>query len=101
MVPDDKLMMGIIGTAVSATGAGLSVTEVQAIVSIIVTVAGFVISVLVPLILKLVKKIKEAKADGKITKEEVDDIASTVKEIVDESSKVIEEVSDKSEGEKK
>lgn len=101
MVPDDKLMMGIIGTAVSATGAGLSVTEVQAIVSIIVTIAGFVISVLIPLIIKLVKKIKEAKADGKITKEEVDDIASTVKEIVDESSKVIEEVSDKSEGEKK
>lgn len=101
MVPDDKLMMGIIGTAVSATGAGLSVTEIQAIVSIIVTVAGFVISVLIPLIIKLIKKIKEAKADGKITKEEVDDIASTVKEIVDESSKVIEEVSDKSEGEKK
>ena len=101
MLPDDKLMMGIIGTAVSATGAGLSVTEVQAIISIIVTVAGFVISVLVPLIIKLVKKIKDAKADGKITKEEVDDIASTVKEIVDESSKVIEEVSDKSEGDKK
>lgn len=101
MLPDDKLMMGIIGTAVSATGAGLSVTEVQAIISIIVTVAGFIISVLVPLIIKLVKKIKDAKADGKITKEEVDDIASTVKEIVDESSKVIEEVSDKSEGEQK
>ena len=101
MLPDEKLMMGIIGTAVSATGAGLSVTEVQAIISIIVTVAGFIISVLVPLIIKLVKKIKDAKADGKITKEEVDDIASTVKEIVDESSKVIEEVSDKSEGEKK
>ena len=95
MAPDDKMMMGIIGTAVSATGAGLSVTEVQAIVSIIVTVAGFVISVLIPLIIKLVKKIKEAKADGKITKEEADDIASTVKEIADESSKVIEEVSHK------
>lgn len=101
MLPDDKLTMGIIGTAVSATGAGLSVTELQAIISIIVTVAGFIISVLVPLIIKLVKKIREAKADGKITKEEVDDIASTVKEIVDESSKVIEEVSDKSEGDKK
>lgn len=95
MAPDEKMMMGIIGTAVSATGAGLSVTEVQAIVSIIVTVAGFVISVLIPLIIKLVKKIKEAKADGKITKEEADDIASTVKEIVDESSKAIEEVSHK------
>ena len=95
MLSDDKLMMGIIGTAVSATGAGLSVTELQAIISIIVTIAGFVISVLIPLIIKLVHKIKEAKADGKITKEEVDDITSTVKEIVDESSKVVEEVSHK------
>ena len=95
MVPDDKIMYGIVGTAVGATGAGLSVTELQAIVSIIVTVAGFVISVLIPLIIKLVKKIKAAKEDGKITKEEVDDISSTVKEIVDESSKVVEEVSRK------
>ena len=95
MAPDDKMMMGIIGTVVSAAGAGLSVTEVQAIISIIVTIAGFIISVLIPLIIKLVKKIKAAKEDGKITKEEVDDIASTVKEIVDESSKAIEEVSHK------
>ena len=87
--------MGIIGTAVSACGAGLSVTEVQAIISIIVTIAGFVISVLIPLIIKLVKKIKAAKEDGKITEEEVDDIASTVKEIADESSKAIEEISHK------
>ena len=95
MVPDEKIMMGILGTAVSATGAGLSVTELQAIISIIVTIAGFIISVLIPLIVKLVKKFRDAKADGKITKEEVDDIASTVKEIVDESSKVVEEVSQK------
>ena len=101
MMPDDKMMLGILGTAVSATGAGLSVTELQAIISIIVTIAGFVISVLVPLIIKLAKKIKAAEEDGKITKEEVDDIASTAKEIVDESSKVIEEVSEKSEGENK
>ena len=95
MAPDEKMMMGIIGTAVSATGAGLSVTEVQAIISIIVTIAGFVISVLIPLIIKLVKKIKAAREDGKITEEEADDIASTVKEIADESSKAIEEVSHK------
>ena len=93
MLPDDKMMLGIVGTAVSATGAGLSVTELQAIISIIVTIAGFVISVLIPLIIKIVKKVKDAKADGVITKEEVEDIASTAKEIVDESSKLIEEVS--------
>lgn len=93
--PDDRLLYGVVGTAVSATGAGMSVTEIQAIVSIIVTISGFVISVLIPLIIKLVKKIKAAKEDGVITKEEIDDIASTGKEIVDESSKLIDEVSHK------
>ena len=95
MVYDDKIMVGIFGTSISALGAGLSVTESQAIISMIVTVLGFIISVLVPLIIKIVYKIKDAKADGVITKEEVEDIASTAKEIVDESSKLIEEVSQK------
>ena len=88
-------MLGVIGTAVSMAGTGMSVTELQAIISIIVTVLGFIISVLIPLIIKIVKKFKDAKADGVITKEEVEDIASTAKEIVEESSKLIEEVSQK------
>ena len=98
----DKLMCGVVGTAISAAGTGLAINEIQAIVSIVITIAGFIISVLIPLIMKLIHKIKVAREDGKLTKEEVDDIASTVKEIVDESSKVIGEVSDKkSEGDKK
>ena len=95
MVSEDKIMVGILGTSISAIGTGLSVTELQAIISIIVTVLGFIISVLIPLIIKIVKKFKNAKADGVITKEQVEDIASTAKEIVDESSKLIEEVSQK------
>ena len=95
MVYDEKITVGILGTSISALGAGLSVTELQAIISMIVTVLGFIISVLVPLIIKIVYKIKNAKADGVITKEEVEDIASTAKEIVEESSKLIEEVSQK------
>ena len=95
MVYDEKITVGILGTSISALGAGLSVTELQAIISMIVTVLGFIISVLVPLIIKIVNKVKNAKADGVITKEEVEDIASTAKEIVEESSKLIEEVSQK------
>lgn len=95
MIYDDKITVGILGTSISALGAGLSVTELQAIISMIVTVLGFIISVLVPLIIKIVYKIKNAKADGIVTKEEVEDIASTAKEIVEESSKLIEEVSQK------
>ena len=95
MLQEDKIMVGILGTSVSAIGAGLSVTELQAIISIIVTVLGFIISVLIPLICKLVNKIKDAKKDGKVDKEEMEDIISTGKEILDETKKVIDEVKDK------
>ena len=95
MIQEDKIMIGILGTSVSAVGAGLSVTELQAIISIIVTVLGFIISVLIPLCVKLYNKIKYAKEDGKIDKEEIEDIVSTGKEILDETKKVIDEVKDK------
>lgn len=92
---EDNLTIGIFGTALSAAGAGLSVNELQAIISMVVTIAGFIISVLIPLGIKLVNKIKAAKADGKIDKEEMKDIISTGKEILDETKKVIDEVKDK------
>ena len=100
MMSDDNLYIGLVGTAISATGASLSVTDLQAIISIIVTIAGFVISVLIPLIIKLTNKIKAAKADGKIDKEEMEDIISTGKEMLDETKKVIDEVKDKNAGDK-
>lgn len=92
----DELSCGIGGTVLSAVGAGMSVTELQAIISIIVTVSGFIISVLIPLIIKLVKKIKKAREDGKIDKEELDDIMSTGKEIVDKTGSLIEQVKEES-----
>lgn len=98
MMPDDKIIMGICGTVVSATGTSMtqmSINELQSIVGIIVTIAGFVISVLIPLAMKLVKKIKAAKADGKITKDEIEDITSTVKEIVDKTTEVADDISKK------
>ena len=97
---DDNLTVGLFGTAISAAGAGLSVNELQAIISMTVTIVGFIISVLIPLGVKLVNKIKAAKKDGKIDKDEMKDIISTGKEIVDETKKVIEEVKDKHAGDK-
>ena len=101
MLQEDKIMVGLLGTSVSAIGAGLSVTDLQAIISIIVTIAGFIISVFIPLCVKLYNKIKRAKEDGKIDKEEMEDIASTGKEILDETKKVIDEVKDKHAGDDK
>ena len=97
---DDNLYIGLVGTAISATGASLSVTDLQAIISIIVTVAGFVISVLIPLLLKLAAKIKAAKEDGKVDKEEMKDILSTGQEILEETKKVIDKIDDKNAGDK-
>ena len=101
MMQEDKILVGILGTSISAVGAGMSVTELQAIISMIVTVAGFIISVLIPLCVKLYNKIKAAKEDGKIDKEEMKDIMSTGKEILDETKKVIDEVKDKHAGDDK
>lgn len=92
---DDKMLLGVTGTAVSAVGTGLSVTELQAIVSIVITILGFIISVFIPLCIKLYRKIKDAKEDGKITKEELDDIVETGKEIVDETKKVVNDIKNK------
>ena len=100
MMTDDNLTIGIFGTALSAVGAGISVNELQAIISMTVTIVGFIISVLIPLGVKLVNKIKAAKKDGKIDKEEMKDILSTGKEIVEETKKVIDEVKDKHAGDK-
>ena len=100
MMQDDNLYIGLVGTAISATGASLSVTDLQAIISIIVTIAGFVISVLIPLVIKLINKIKAAKEDGKVDKEEMKDIISTGQEILEETKKVIDKVNDKNAGDK-
>ena len=97
---EDSLHIGVAGTLVSAAGASLSVTDLQAIISIIVTVAGFVISVLIPLLLKLAAKIKQAKEDGKVDKEEMKDILSTGQEILEETKKVIDKVDNKNAGDK-
>lgn len=99
----DELTCGIGGTVLSAVGAGMSVTELQAIISIIVTVSGFIISVLIPLIIKLIKKIKKAREDGVVTKEELNDIVETGKEIANETGSLIKQIKEesdkKSEGE--
>ena len=100
MMQEDKIMIGLLGTSISAVGASISVTDLQAIISIIFTIAGFIISVLIPLVIKLVDKIKAAKEDGKVDKEEMEDIASMGKEILYETKKVIDEVKDKHAGDK-
>ena len=83
----DKTLFGLIGTGVGAVGAGLSVTELQAIISIIVTILGFLISVAIPWIIKLVKWYKKAKKDGKVDENELEELEGIIKEGSDEIEK--------------
>lgn len=83
---DAKTIGGMFGTCLSAVGAGLSVTELQAIVSIIATVIGLLITITTTIIIPVWKKIRDAKKDGVITPEEVEDIVETTKKGIDEIS---------------
>ena len=101
---NNNYLLGIAGTALSAVGASISVTELQAIVSIIITVAGFILGVVLPWVIKIVKAIKKAKEDGVITDEEKEDIINIIgeagKEIKNGAESLKKEESDKkSEGE--
>ena len=77
---DNNTFTGLIGTAISAAGMAISATDVQAIISAVVTVLGFIFGVVIPWVLKLVSKIREAKKDGHISSEEADDLISSIEQ---------------------
>ena len=62
-----------IGVMLSAVGAGLSLEEIQRIVSIVCTIVGMILTIVMTLIIPLVQHIKKAKEDGVITKEEIEE----------------------------
>lgn len=103
MTSETSLVCGIVGTSVGAVGASMSVNELQAIISIVVTILGFLISVVVPAIVRVVMKIKKAKEDGVITNEEKKEIMQEViksgNEIAQEGKEVIKTVSSEKEEE--
>lgn len=86
----DGKEFGWLGCALSAIGAGLSVTDLQAIISIIATVIGLLITITSSLIIPMIKKIKKANEDGKITADEMLEIAETAKDGLEEVKKEIE-----------
>lgn len=97
---NENIVCGVVGGLLGITGTSLSINEIQAIVSMVCTILGFLIMVFIPRIIALINKIKKAKEDGKITKEEVHDILSDGKEIVDETSEFVEGITKKGEDKK-
>lgn len=89
MQEDGKLIGGMFGTAISAVGAGLSVTELQAIVSMIATIIGLLITIITGVVIPVIKKWKKAKEDGKVTVDEAIDIIEAAKDGLDKAKEEI------------
>lgn len=75
-----ELILGVIGTSTSAVGTALQTSEVLQIISLCITILGGIISLIV---LPILNWYKNAKKDGKITQEEIDEGVKTLQEGLD------------------
>ena len=91
-----KEMIGAsIGTLLSATGTALQPQEILQIISLIITIIGAIISMI---IIPLLTWYKNAKKDGKIDIDEVKEGAENLKEGLDGVKQTLD---DKKKGDKK
>lgn len=90
-----ELIGGAFGTALSATGTALQTNELLQTISLIITILGAIISMIV---LPLLTWYKNAKRDGKITKDEIKEGIDTLQEGIEG---VKDSLDDKKKGDKK
>ena len=89
-----ELVGGAFGTALSATGTALQTNELLQTISLIITILGAIISMIV---LPLLTWYKNAKKDGKITKDEIKEGIDTLQEGIEG---VKDSLDDKKKGDK-
>lgn len=80
----DKLCGAIIGNVVATAGW---LQDMENIVSIVCCIAGFLITLVTCVIVPLWKKIEEAKKDGEITPDELQEITDTLKDGLEQIKK--------------
>ena len=80
MSNSDKLFGALIGNVVATVGW---LQDMENIVSIVCCIVGLVITVITCVIIPVWKKILDAKKDGKITPDELGEIADTLQEGTD------------------
>ena len=78
---------GIVGTSTSAVGTALQPNEVLQTISLVVTILGGVITI----IAALYTWYKNAKKDGKIDKEEIDEAVEIIQNGVNDVKQVIDD----------
>ena len=84
MSESEKLLGALIGNAVSTAGW---LQDMENIVSIVCCIAGLIITLITCVIVPVWKKIAEAKKDGVITPDELDEIADTLQDGLDQIKK--------------
>lgn len=80
MMENFKRIGAFIGNAL-AVGGWLA--DLESIVSIICCVIGLLITIVTCVIVPVWKKVRDAKKDGELTPEELDEIAGTLKDGID------------------
>lgn len=83
-----EFLGGLMGTSLSALGTALQVNEVLQTISLIITICGGLVSLVVVPLLSWYSK---AKKDGKITSEELEEGAKIVGDGLKKTQDVIEE----------
>lgn len=76
---------GMAGTTISAVGTGIQTSEVLRTISLILTIIGSIITIA----MALSNWWKQAKKDGKITKDEIKDGVSIIKNGADNIKEII------------
>ena len=77
MKPINELLAGTLGTGTCAVGTALQTNDVLQTISLVITILGGIMTLIVLPILNWYRKSKE---DGKITKEEIDEGLDTLQE---------------------
>ena len=84
MINQKSLAGGIIGSALSGVGATISLEQLDRIISIVCSVLGAIITIVCVIVIPLIKWWKNAKKDGKITKEELQEGVGIIKNGIEE-----------------
>lgn len=71
------------GVCLSLFGTSMAVEKVEAIVGIVCSILGFLLSLIMTIIVPFIKKVKQAKEDGKVTIDEIEDIVKDTQENID------------------
>ena len=84
MSNSNKWLGALIGNVVTTAGW---LQDMENIVSIVCCIVGLLITIVTCVVIPLWKKINEAKSDGKITPDELQEITDTLKDGIDKIKK--------------